>query len=27
VRVTEGIFTYVAIDDDRKPRPLPDAAG
>jgi acyl-CoA thioesterase YciA len=23
VRVTEGIFTYVAIDDDRKPRPLP----
>ena len=27
VRVTEGVFTYVAIDDDRKPRPLPDAAG
>src|SRR5690606_19896955 len=24
VRVTEGVFTYVAIDDDRKPRPLPD---
>jgi len=23
VRVTEGVFTYVAIDDDRKPRPLP----
>jgi acyl-CoA thioesterase YciA len=23
VRVTEGIFTYVAIDDDRKPRVLP----
>jgi acyl-CoA thioesterase YciA len=26
VRVTEGVFTYVAIGDDRKPRPLPDAA-
>lgn len=25
-RVTEGVFTYVAIDDDRKPRPLPGAA-
>ena len=24
VRVTEGVFTYVAIDEDRKPRPLPD---
>ena len=23
-RVTEGVFTYVAIDGDRKPRPLPD---
>jgi acyl-CoA thioesterase YciA len=23
VRVTEGVFTYVAIDADRKPRPLP----
>ncbi len=22
-RVTEGVFTYVAIDNDRKPRPLP----
>ena len=22
-RVTEGVFTYVAIDSDRKPRPLP----
>ena len=22
-RVTEGVFTYVAIDEDRKPRPLP----
>ena len=26
VRVTEGVFTYVAIDQDRKPRPLPDPA-
>ncbi len=25
VRVTEGIFTYVAIDENRKPRVLPDA--
>jgi acyl-CoA thioesterase YciA len=23
VRVTEGVFTYVAIDADRRPRPLP----
>lgn len=23
VRVTEGVFTYVAIGPDRKPRPLP----
>ena len=23
VRVTEGVFTYVAIDSDRKPRTLP----
>lgn len=23
MRVTEGVFTYVAIDGDRKPRPLP----
>lgn len=23
VRVTEGVFTYVAIDEDRRPRPLP----
>ena len=23
-RVTEGVFTYVAIDQDRKPRPLPE---
>ncbi|WP_284221003.1 acyl-CoA thioesterase [Brevundimonas denitrificans] len=26
VRVTEGVFTYVAIDQDRKPRLLPEAA-
>jgi len=25
VRVTEGTFVYVAIDDDGKPRPLPPA--
>ena len=25
VRVTEGVFTYVAIDADRKPRVLPGA--
>ncbi len=24
-RVTEGVFTYVAIDPDLKPRPLPTA--
>ena len=23
VQVTEGVFTYVAIDENRKPRPLP----
>ena len=23
LRVTEGVFTYVAIDDQRRPRPLP----
>ena len=23
-KVTEGIFTYVAIDQERKPRPVPD---
>ncbi|MCC7260123.1 MAG: acyl-CoA thioesterase [Alphaproteobacteria bacterium] len=23
VKVTEGTFTYVAVDDDRKPRPIP----
>lgn len=26
VRVTEGVFTYVAIDAERKPRPLPESA-
>ena len=26
MRVTEGVFTYVAIGPDRKPRPLPGAA-
>ena len=26
VRVTEGTFIYVAIDDDGRPRPLPDEA-
>lgn len=25
-RVTQGRFTFVAIDESRKPRPLPDAA-
>jgi acyl-CoA thioesterase YciA len=24
VKVTEGTFTFVAIDQDRKPRPLPE---
>jgi acyl-CoA thioesterase YciA len=23
IEVTEGIFTYVAIGDDRRPRPVP----
>jgi acyl-CoA thioesterase YciA len=23
IAVTEGIFTYVAIDEDRRPRPVP----
>lgn len=26
VQVTEGVFTYVAIDENRRPRPLPQAA-
>lgn len=25
IKVTEGIFTYVAIDDDGRPRPIPPA--
>jgi acyl-CoA thioesterase YciA len=25
VKVTEGIFTYVALGDDRRPRPVPPA--
>ncbi|WP_207478518.1 acyl-CoA thioesterase [Arenibaculum pallidiluteum] len=25
IRVTEGIFTYVAIGEDRRPRPVPEA--
>lgn len=25
VKVTEGVFTYVAIDEDGKPRPVPPA--
>ncbi len=25
VKVTEGLFTFVAIDEDRKPRPVPPA--
>ena len=27
VKVTEGIFTYVAIGDDRRPRRVPDDSG
>jgi len=26
VKVTEGLFTFVAIDSDRRPRPLPPEA-
>jgi acyl-CoA thioesterase YciA len=26
IKVTEGIFTYVAVDAERKPRPLPPAS-
>jgi acyl-CoA thioesterase YciA len=26
VLVTDGVFTYVAVDDDRKPRPVPPEA-
>jgi len=25
IEVTEGMFTYVAVDDERKPRPIPAA--
>ena len=25
VKVTEGLFTFVALDEDHKPRALPDA--
>ncbi len=25
IQVTEGVFTYVAIDSNRRPRPLPEA--
>ena len=25
IEVTDGVFTYVAVDNDRKPRPLPQA--
>jgi acyl-CoA thioesterase YciA len=24
VKVTEGLFTFVALDDNHKPRPLPE---
>jgi acyl-CoA thioesterase YciA len=26
VKVTEGLFTFVALDEDHKPRPLPEAS-
>jgi acyl-CoA thioesterase YciA len=26
-KVTEGVFTFVAIDDEGHPRPLPEEAG
>jgi acyl-CoA thioesterase YciA len=25
VKVTEGVFTFVALDEDNRPRPLPEA--
>jgi acyl-CoA thioesterase YciA len=25
VKVTEGLFTFVALDENHKPRPLPEA--
>ena len=27
VKVTSGLFTFVALDDQHRPRPLPDIAG
>ena len=27
VKVTEGLFTFVALDENHKPRPLPEADG
>jgi acyl-CoA thioesterase YciA len=27
VKVTEGLFTFVALDEEHKPRPLPDVKG
>lgn len=27
IKVTEGLFTFVAIDDNRRPRPVPPAKG
>lgn len=27
IKVTEGVFTFVAIDDERKPRPVPNQPG
>ncbi|HXV60709.1 MAG TPA: acyl-CoA thioesterase, partial [Vicinamibacteria bacterium] len=27
IKVTEGLFTFVAIDDNRRPRPLPPEGG
>ena len=26
IEVTEGVFTYVAVDSERKPRPIPPAS-
>jgi acyl-CoA thioesterase YciA len=25
IKVTEGVFTYVAVDENRRPRPVPKA--
>jgi len=27
IKVTEGVFTYVHIDQERRPKPLPEATG